>query len=877
MEPMREIWQRLLFRLRRRQLERELVEEMRFHLEMKAAAKRAGGMSEKEASQAARRQFGNVTRMAEQCRDSWGWSGLERFGKDVLVSLRGLRREAGFTALAVLTLGLGIGATTAVFSVVRGVLLSPLPYEEPASLVAIFQNRVQTNETRQPVSYPNFKDWREQSRSFSAMAAASFPATMTIDEPEPDALPIYLVDRDFLRILGVRSAWRGRLFVQEDFALAAAPVALLSYASWQSRFGGDPSVIGRQLKSRGAVRTIVGILPQSYRHPPLDYRSKDPALLYPQDFSMINRREAGVMTVVARLKPGVTAAQAGAEMAAIGQRLARQYPEDRGVSVETVRLADVVVGKVRGPLWLLLGAVGVLLLCACLNMANMLLARSMQRRPEFAIRAALGGRRGLLFGQVIAEGMTLSLMGAMVGVGLAGLGVQWMLSAAGSMIPRAETIRVDSAVLLFTLGVACTAGLVFALAPALFSARTEGGEALKNGARTGETHGMGRMRLLLVGSEIAMAVVLLTGAGLLLRSFWHVLQVNVGFDPRDVLTAEVAVPPRADFLPELLQRASRLPGVQAVGAAGTVPLALSPTAEVSIAIRNLPAAPGEVRSAGVVAATPGYFSAMRIALRRGRIFDSRDVAGQPAVALVNETFVRRYLAGIEPVGQVVEIGLNGQNFVSGVARVVGVVADVRQTDVLAEASPQIWKPHAQCSWPFMTLAVRTAGVAPDLAKLLRHEMKDMGGGAPLTRVRLAEDYYRDALSQRRMALLLLGLLAGLALLLSAVGVYGVIAYAVTRRRREIGIRMAMGAQAADVLGMIVRQGLTVAGAGLAVGTFAALGLNGLLANMLYGVQPYDPWTFGLVAVVFLAVAAAASYFPGRGAARMNPMAALRLD
>ena len=877
MKQIREMWRRLLFRLRRRELERELAEEMRFHLEMKAEANRADGLSEKDAAWAARRQFGNVTRMAEQCRDMWGWSGLERFGKDVRVSLRGLRREAGFTMLAVLTLGLGIGATTAVFSVIRGVLLSPLPYQEPGRLIAIWQNRLEANERRNPVSYPNFKDWQEQSRSFEAMAAASVPATMTLDEPEPDALPIYLVDPSFLQVLGVQKAAQGRLFQKEDFGLAAHPVALLSYASWQGRFGRDPNIIGRQLKSNGAVRTIVGVLPASYRQPPLDYRGREPELLFPQEFSVIQRREAGVMDVIARLKPGVTAQQAAAEMAAIGQHLAKQYPENRGMGVETARLEDVVVGKARGPLWLLFGAVGVLLLCACLNMANMLLARSMQRRPEFAIRAALGGRRGLLFGQVIAEGLTLSLMGALVGAGLAEVGVRWMVRAAGAMIPRSEAIRVDGTVLLFTLGVACAAGVLFALAPALFSAHTDGSEALKHGARTGEARGVGRMRLVLVGSEIAMAVVLLAGSGLLMRSFWHVLQVNMGFDPQDVLTAEVAVPARPGFVPELLGRVARLPGVQAAGAAGTVPLALSPTAEVSITIRNRPAGAGETRTAGVVAATPGYFPAMRIGLRRGRIFDDRDGARQTEVALVNESFVRRYLAGVEPVGQVVEIGMNGQSFVMGVARIVGVVADVRQTDVLAEAPPQIWKPHAQCAWPFMTLAVLTAGAAPDLPRLLRQEMKAMGGQAPLTRIRPAGEYYRDALAQRRVSLLLLGVLAGLALVLSAVGVYGVIAYSVMRRRREIGIRMAMGAQAGDVLGMVMRQGLAVTGVGLAAGTMAALGLTGLLESMLYGVRPYDPWTFGLVAVVFLAVAGAASYFPGRGATRMNPMAALRLD
>ncbi|HEY3441856.1 MAG TPA: ABC transporter permease [Paludibaculum sp.] len=876
-ERVKEMWRRILFLSQQRQLEQDLDEEMRFHLAMKAERNRESGLSRDEAEWTARRQFGNVTRMKEQSREAWGWSALERFGKDVQLSLRSLRRETGFTALAVLTLGLGMGAMTSVFSVIRGVLLTPLPYEEPSRLMAIWQNRAATNDHRLPTSNPNFVDWREQAQSFTAMGAASVPATVTVQEPEPDAVPVYLVDRDFLSVLGVRHAAKGRLFIPQDFAQGGERVALMTWPAWQARFGGDASIVGRSVQTGGRPLRIIGVLPAGYRQPPLDFRAKDPEFLLPQDFSRMSIRGGGMTNVIGRLKPGVRPEQAEAELIAIGRRLAAQYQENRGVGVEAAPLDDVFVGKVRRPLWLLMGAVSVLLLCACLNMANMMLARAVRRQPEYAIRAALGGRRGLIFGQVIAEGLVLSVMGALVGFGIAELCVPSLVTAAGALAPRSDMIRVDGGVLAFSLFVAFTVALLFALAPAMWSARTNVSESLRNTGRSGLGRGVVRMRLWLVGAEIAMAVMLLAASGLLLRSFWQVLAVDMGFDPENVLTAEVAMPSRPGFLGDYLERVRRLPGVVAAGAAGTVPLALSPTAEVGIVIRGHAAPPGETRRASVVPVTPGYFSAMRVRLLRGRLIDYTDAANTPEVALVNASFVKRYLPQDEPIGQIVEIGLGSRNFVMGVARIVGVVEDVRQSDVLTEAQPQMWKPHAQCPMPFMALAVRTSGPVPELDQMLRGEIKTMGLAVPLTRVRAAGEYYRDALAHRRVSLLLLGILSALALVLSAVGVYGVMAYSLMQRRKEIGIRMAMGAQPGDVVAMVVRQGLAVAAAGLFVGTLAALALTRLFGTVLYGVTPYDPWTYGLVALVFLTVAGAATYLPGRRATRSNPVAALRFD
>lgn len=882
MESIGEIWRRAQFFFQRRQLERELEEEMQFHLEMKAQSNREDGMRPAEALDTARRQFGNATLVREDSRAAWTWSAAERFAKDVRISLRMLRKDLSFTGLAVLTLGLGIGATTAVFSVINGVLLNPLPYKDPGRLVILRQVRTESGVIRAATSYPNFADWKNQSDSFEAIAAQSVPTAITLTEPEPDVVPAIGVDRNFFNLVGVQTT-QGRVFAADDFKPGSAPVGIVTWKAWKRRFGSDPGIIGRKLMSNGRARTIIGVLPPQYRQPRLDAEGKDPELLIPMDFSMLRMREVGILNVIGRLKPGVSIGRARSEMAGIGARLAREYRVNQGTEVETVPLADVLVGRVRKPLWLLLGAVLVLLLCACVNMANLLLSRSVKRQQEFAIRAALGGRPGLLFTQVITEGLVLSGLGALAGIALARAGVGWLMFTAGNLIPRGEQVAVDGTVLLFTLALSCLTGLLFACVPAFVCSRGDLNEALKQGGKAAGTPTLGRMRSLLVGAEVVLAVVLLAGAGLLLRSFWRVLNIDMGYETRNVLTADLALPGTENnrgvtLLSALLSRISRLPGVEAAGAAGTVPLALSTTPELSFEIVNSPGtASGEPRSAAVVAADAGYFRAMRIALRLGRLFDAGDGSQSPPVALVNEALVRRYFPGEDPIGRVLNIGAATRNIASGAARIVGIVADVRQTGVLAEAKPQIWRPHAQCQWPFMTLALRTSGDPNALAGPLRSEVRALDRTIPLTNVRTAENYYSEALVERRLSVFLLGSLAALALALSAIGVYGIIAYSVSQRRREIGIRMALGAQPGAVVSMLVGQGLVVALAGLAIGIAAALAVTRLLAGVLYGIAPHDVLTFGGVAVLFAAVAVAASYFPGRRAVRANPLAALRME
>jgi len=805
--------------------------------------------------------------------------------QDLRYAFKMLAKSPGMTCAALVMLALGIGATTSIFSVINGVLLRPLSYKNPERLVAIWQSNPKAQVRRMPTSGPNFADWRDQSRSFESMSwSVNQPVTITLEDPEQ--VPGCIVPPGFFNVLGVVAA-RGRLLTRSDPGLG---VAVLSWAAWDRRFGRDPNIIGRKLVTSMGNQVVVGVLPSWYRQPALADGDKEPEIWIPFDVAGQLPREQPLLSVIGRLKPGVSVGQASVEMAGIGRRLAAEYVVNKSTRVDVVPLKDVTGGQVRRPLWLLLGAVGVLLLCACANVANLLLARSIERRREFAIRLALGSSRARAFRQVVTEGLLLSLAGGAIGVLLANLGVEWFVTAAGTLIPRGELVRVDGAVLLFTLAVSCLTGVAFACMPAFASSRAGLSDALKSGGRTGGDGMHKRTRSLLVASEIALAVVLLAGAGLLMRSFWRVLNIDIGYAPEHVLTAEIpdeGSPSRnPNFLPDLLSRVKTLPGVQAAGAARALPLAfdLAPMQAFDIVGGAAPKQ-GETREAVVGVATPGYFPAMRIALRRGRLFDDRDGPKAPPVALVSEALVRRYFPNEDPIGKTLDVGRtlntrvpgNTGYVLHGTATIVGVVADVRQTDVLAEPKPQIWNAYGQRRWLTMTLAIRTAGDPMQLAGILRSELRAVDRVKPLTNIRTAAEYYSGALAQRRISMILVGALAAVALVLSAGGAYGVIAYSVIQRRQEIGIRMALGAQNGNVVGMVVRQGLTMAGIGLAIGVPAALAAARLLGSMLYGIRPHDPVTFAGLVVLFAAVALAASYLPARKATKVSPIVALRFE
>ncbi len=806
--------------------------------------------------------------------------------QDLRYALRMLARSPGMTCAALVMLAVGIGASTAIFSVINGVLLRPLPYRNPGQLVAIWQSKHQAQVRRLPTSAPNFYDWSVQSRSIESMSwSGTQPVTITLDHPEQ--VPGGVVPPNFFDVLGVQAA-RGRLLARTDPPLG---VAILSWAAWDRLFGRDPNIIGRKLTTSMGSQAVIGVLPSWYRHPALADGDKEPEIWIPFDVvaSQLPRDQAQ-LAVIGRRKPGASLEQAKAEMAAIGRRLATEYAVNKGTNVEVIPLKDVTVGQVRRALWLLLGAAGVLLLCACANVANLLLARSIERRREFAIRAALGISRTRAFRQVVTEGLLLSLAGGAFGVLLANFGVDWLVTAADTLIPRSHLVQVDGTVLLFTLGVSCLTGVVFASMPAFASSRVSLNEGLKSGGRIGSNGMHGRTRSLLVASEIALALVLLASAGLLIRSFWRVLNIDMGYAPQHVLTAEIpdaGSPSRnPNFLPDLLARMKLLPGVQAAGAARTLPLAydLAPMQAFDVVGGPAPAR-GETREAVVGVATPGYFPAMRIALRCGRLFDDRDGPKSLGVALINEAFVRQYFPNEDPIGKTLDVGRTLQRRRSGdeyhelhgTATIIGVVADVHQMDLLAKPKPQIWNAYGQRRWLSMTVAIRTASDPVKLAGILRSELRAVDPAKPLTNIRTAEEYYSGALAQRRVSMILVIAVAIMALVLSAGGAYGVIAYSVTQRRHEIGIRMALGAESGDIVSMVVRQGLTMAGIGLVLGVPAALAAARLLGSVLYEIKPYDPVTFAGLILLFPALAVAASYMPARQATKVSPVVALRFE
>jgi len=806
--------------------------------------------------------------------------------QDLRYAARMLARNPGFTAVAVLALALGIGANTAIFSVIRAVLLRPLPYDDPDRLVAIWETNVQAGLLREATSLPNFNDWRDQSRSFEAVVASSNWTYTLIADGDPEQVTVCGVSQGFFSVLGVSPAL-GRGFLAEDHGgpsgVGPNRVAVLSSAFWERRFGRDPGVLGRRVTLGDNVYTVIGVLPGAYRHPDWQPRTKPPEMWVPADLPGRHYRREDFLSVLARVKAGVSIRQARAEMEGIGQRLAQQYPGPNGAfQVETLPLTEALLGHLQRPLWLLFASVGLLLLIACANVANLLLARSTERRKEFAVRAALGGRRTRLFRQLITESLLLSVVGGTLGVLLAVASLNSLAALGSASIPRSDQVRLNGWVFLFTFAASCLTGLVFGALPALQACRIDLNESLKATARSSAGgRGQNRLRSLLVASEVTLTLVLLIGAGLLMRSFWRVRNLDLGFQPSRVLTAEIVLPrPSAlgdftrtgNFLRELLERIESLPGAQTVGAIGTVPLSSTGPhqAELEFGIEGRPGPPpGVVQDAVISVASPGYFRAMGIALRRGRLFDARDTREAPAVALINESLARRYFPNQDPIGRRLQAG--------GSVQIARVVANVRQLNLTTEPKPQIYLPHAQCSWPSMTLVVRTAADPAAMAAALRHELRTMDKARPLSNIKTAGQIFSEAVAERRFSMLLLALFAALALSLAAIGLYGVIAYSVSQRTHEFGVRMALGAEPGDVLRLVLRQGLSMAFLGLAIGIAAALALTRLLGSLLYGVTATDPLTFSSVVVLLLAVALLASYLPARRAARTAPMVALKYE
>ena len=869
---------RLRALLRRGEMDSELEEELRYHLEREIELNLRGGMTPEEARRAALRAFGGVEQARELCREARGVRMFQDLWQDLRYGARKLRKSPGFTLVAVMTLALGIGANTAVFSVVNAVLLRPLPYKDPERLVRLSEYSEKIPEIS--VSYPNFLDWREQQTSFELMAAMQPGSYNLSGEGEPERLAGGHVSPEFFKVLGVEPAL-GRSFTEEENRPGVGRVAVISHSLWQRRFGSDPGILGRALTLNGEPYTVVGVTRRGFVYgAPTDVYVPLGSLV---DRQMLMRDNHSGIYVLARMKPGVTAEGALREMQTIAARLA-------GNGVALRPLSEFFVGDVRPALLVLLGAVGLVLLIACANVANLLLARAATRGREIALRTALGASRLRVMRQLLVESVLLSLAGGAAGLLLAVWGVGFLRTAAEENLPPTAEVGLDSNVLLFTFLVSILTGIVFGFAPALQASRADLNSALKEGARS-QTGGRSRQRVrsALIVAEVALSLLLLIGAGLLLKSFAHLREAPLGFEPAGLLTMQVSrsvgkgQPPAgaAAYFDQMRERVGALPGVKAVAYGEGLPqLGASVTIAGVDGRHRLEQYEGSLAVRYIT--SPGYLEAMGIRLVRGRFFDERDTLKSQRVAVVDEELARALFPGEDPIGQRLA-GFASEGIPP--AEIVGLVEHVNNYGVseTEAVKPQVYFAFKQIPERVVGdvigrgvfVTARTEGDPAALAPAVRRESSAIDPAQPVYRVRTMEEVMAGSIATQRLSATLLAFFAAVALLLAAVGIYGVMSYMVTQRRHEIGVRLALGAQGRDVLRMVVGQGMLLTLVGLGLGLAGALALTRLMASLLYGVSATDPYIFAAVPLVLAAVALLSNLVPARRAMRVDPLVALR--
>jgi putative ABC transport system permease protein len=871
---------RLLRVFHSRALERDMDDEMRFHVDMEAADLVNRGVARDEARRRALLTFGGVERFKDEGRDARGVGPLEDFIRDVRFGTRSLRRRPGFAAVVVLTLAIGIGGTTAIFGAVHGVLLAPLPYREPDRIITVWTNDRVEGEEQQDVSPANFLDWRARQRSFATFTSAR-PYSMDYLGPDgPEHLGTWLVTEGFFETFGVRPLL-GRTFMPEEYTAGRDHVVVLGEDIWRSRFAADLRIIGRQLTLDSIPRTIVGVMPRSFRFPP-DREVWQPMVFEERETKL---RRATYLTVAGRLGPSATLPAARADLGAVAAQLAREYPRtNTGVGVTLVPLPEQTVGHVRSALLVLMGAVAMVLLIACGNVAGLLLARAVQREREVAVRVALGAGRGRILRQLGAESLVLALVGGLAGLVVAFGGLSAIRALGPDSLPRLDELAIGPSVLAFALATTLGAAVVFGIAPAVHTAPLDVRDKLATGSARSGGAGRPRRRLqnAFVVVQFALALVLLVGAGLLVRSFVSLLRVERGFDPHNVLAVTVqswgyypTPDRRAGFVREATTRLAALPGVGAAGVTSSLPFAPAIGAnEAGLEIEGQPvASPGEAQSVRTAAVTSGYFDALRIPLRRGRLFAATDAGNAAPVAIVSEALARRYWPNGNALGQRVKLSSGAPVM----RTIVGVVADVRHGGLQEAPRPTVYVPHAQSPTGANAFVIRTAGDPLAALAQVRAEFRSINPSMPLASTTTLESLLDDSLRERRFHLALLGAFAVVALLLAALGVYGVMSYATSERTHEIGVRMALGARGADVLGMVMRQGATLAAAGALGGLLGAAAVTRLLRGMLFGVTPLDPLAYVGAGALLLGAAALACYLPARRAARLDPVRALRAE
>jgi len=878
---------RLRALFRRNAVEGELDDELRFHFDQQVGKYARSGLTREEALRRARLEFGGLDQVKEQCRDARGSQFLEAFAQDIRYALRALRKSPGFTAVAVLTLTLGIGANTAIYSLVSTVLLHPLPFRDPAKLMWVWCTRIDREKAF--ASIPNFYDLREQNNVLDGLAAFGFWNPNLTGVGRPERLQGIRISANAFDLLGV-SALKGRTLLPEDDNPTARKVVVLSYGLWQ-RLGGGDALIGEALNLNDESYTVVGVLPRNFLFPITAAQLAIP--LTPEGDPRRFDRGDRFLRLLGRLKPGIMQGEAQAQMSTIIIQLSHEYPKTNAKDTGTklVPLQQEITGNFRLALLVLLGAVGLVLLIVCSNLANLLISRGTARRKEIAIRVALGGTRARLIRQLLTESMLLAGIGSILGVALAMSSIPALLTLTPLELPRSGEIHLDRGVLAFALVVSLLAGLLFGLAPAIRATKTDMNGELKGGSRDSSDGAQGnRLREILVMAELALSLVLLIGAGLFLKSFARIQAVEPGFDPRDLLTVRLSLPKGAYqktadltvFYRKLRANLLELPGVQAAGAVSALPLSGS-WATTDFKVKgHPPASPTDVPSAQYRFVTPGYFTAMRIPVQRGRDLNEGDTAEAQKVAIISQTLARRFFAAENPLGAHIEVD-NGKPDPPEI-EIVGVVGDVKHLSldsaptadiyVPLEQMPETWVPYATNN---MHWAVRCASDPTTLAPSVGREIENLDGNIAASNLWTMQQVLATSMAQQRFSMLLLAAFAVAALALAALGVYGVMSYAVMQRTHEIGVRMALGARPRNILTLLVGRGLALTLGGVACGVVAALVVTRLTGSLLYRVEPTDFFTFFGVSLLLLIVAVLASYIPTRRAMRVDPIVALRYE
>jgi putative ABC transport system permease protein len=877
------VWKSWKGRSAKQDWESSLDDELRFHLEQHTAQNIAGGMPPGEARRQAILRLGGIEALKEECRDQRRGIWLETLWNDVRYGLRVLLKNPGFAAIAIVTLALGIGANTAIFSVVNSVLLRQPPYQDPSRLVWIADFLPSTSQTI--VLDADYMAWRRQNHAFADVAAfRPGPDRTLTGAGEPERLSGARATTSFLDVLGVQPRL-GRNFSADEDRHGGPPVVLLSDSLWRRRFSANANMIGRMISLDGTGYTVVGILPPQFEF----LENAHPDVIVPfalSDAGLGVRRPVAFVDVVARLRPGVSIAGATDDLNGINQRLQSGYTGGwvkmmQGQRVQVESLHDRSVGDVRTALLLMLGAVGFVLLIACANVANLQLARAVSRETEMAIRSALGAGRWRMARQLLTESGIVALCGGTAGAFLAWSLLDLMRNLGPKDIPHLAASSIDARILLFTLALSLLTGILSGLAPIRLVSRIPLNDSLKEGnARTGAGVSARRSQQLLSIAEIALALVLFVGSGLLIRSFVRLISLPPGFSGRNVVTAQIALPitsyrspdQQRAFFSQLVERMKSLPGVASAGATATLPLQGFELSE-GVQVEGRPQEPmgPSSPSANVDMISPGYFTTLRIPLVAGRLLDSRDAQGQPNALVVNQAFVRRFFPDENPLGK--RLQLEGEQW----WMIVGVVADYKQTRLAAEMQPEVFATIEQ--WPSgrMALVIRTAGDPLRIVPAVRAQASAIDPNFPLYNVATMDDMLSREVASQRFDTALLAVFAGLALLLAAIGIFGVMAYAVSQRTHEIGVRIALGAQWSDVGQLVLGQGMWLASIGVFVGLIASFGLTRLMSSLLFDVKPTDPLTFGSAALLLFAVMVTACYIPARRAMRVDPMVALRYE